>query len=293
MPEQDASKKSGEQVQNESKPLEPIRTNEVKEDKPKWTDKTVAFFTLFLFLAAVIQGFIFYKQWQEMHSGGIDSKALAEATSKAASAAAKNAEAAESFAESSKRINDGITAAVAELNRQAKEVELARQSSVSNSQIALESTVSNFQKDQRAWVGFTTIDGTPQVEKEFSPTAHFINSGRTPALDVRVIMFGLPGRMRQEPKFPMLPNGEKGSRNQFMPNVPYENSVHILWNQQISESGFSERLAANEVTVYVMGRFDYKDTFGIPHWTTFCQFLNSQRGWNACENYNESDNNER
>jgi hypothetical protein len=93
MPEQYASKEPAEQVQNQPKPIEPIVTdeapvvpnahsaheewNKTKEDKPKWTDKTVALFTLCLFLVAIVQGYIFYKQWQEMHSGGDDTHNLA------------------------------------------------------------------------------------------------------------------------------------------------------------------------------------------------------------------------
>jgi hypothetical protein len=108
MLEQDASKEPAKHVQTQPKPIEPIRTDKAKVipssyssdeerdkangDKPKWTDKAVVFFTLCLVAVAIWQGIIFRKQWQEMHSGGVDTHALADAAKAQAEAAKAQAE---------------------------------------------------------------------------------------------------------------------------------------------------------------------------------------------------------
>src|SRR5882672_11071972 len=91
MPEQCSSKEPAKQIENQ--PIKPVRTdkapvvpsthsphkeqNETKEDKAKWTDKAVVFFTFCLVAVAIWQGIIFRRQWQEMHSGGTDTHDLA------------------------------------------------------------------------------------------------------------------------------------------------------------------------------------------------------------------------
>jgi hypothetical protein len=173
-----------------------------------------------------------------------------------------------------------------------KSVESARKSSDAASKQALGATIDNFHKDQRAWVGFTKMEGIPKSGEDFIPTANFINSGRTPAFEVRAVMGGIVDQIGKEPSFQFPPFNENvGSRNQFMPNVPYNNGIYIDWTPQIPQRDFGSRVAAKEVTVYVVGRFDYKDSFGVPHWTTFCQYLTYQFAWVACNHYNESDHN--
>ncbi|HTF69709.1 MAG TPA: hypothetical protein VK638_44240 [Edaphobacter sp.] len=131
MPEQDAFKEPAKQVQSQPKPSEPVRLNdtqvvqvpiphgevhnEAKEDEPKWTDKTVALFTLCLFLVAVIQGIIFYKQWQEMHSGGVDTHALADAAKSQADAAKAQADAAKAQANEAEAQVEKMTEALGKL----------------------------------------------------------------------------------------------------------------------------------------------------------------------------------
>jgi len=63
LPEENPAQKPADQIQ--SQPIEPVSP---KSDKPNWTDKTVTFFTLCLVVVAIVQGVIFYEQWQEMHS---------------------------------------------------------------------------------------------------------------------------------------------------------------------------------------------------------------------------------
>jgi hypothetical protein len=107
-------------------------------------------------------------------------------------------------------------------------------------------------------------------------------------------MGAVPGSTTSEPEFPNLVIDDRaGSTNQFMPNIVYKNGVGIpnQYRQIIQSSTFLSDLNSGSRTIYVFGRFDYKDTFRNPHWTTFCQRLTPQHAWVACNKYNESDGN--
>ena len=268
--------------------LAPVNKFTRNEKVMMWLTGVIAFGTL---VSAVAIGF----QWYELHEGGFDTAAIAKAAKQQACAAQKSAQAARDFADSAANINVGITDAVKELNRQAKEAELSRRTSSEASQKTLDATISNFHRDQRAWVGITKIEGTLKLNEGFNPTAYFMNSGRTPAIHVTTFMQVIPGVIGNEPDIPVPDSDGRGSINQFMPGVPYENSVRMSKeHREIIESvPFLTDLDAGYRTIYIIGRFDYTDTFGSPHWTTFCHFFTKFHSWVACNQHNESDENGR
>jgi hypothetical protein len=274
---------------------EPPKTRFQRFKKWVWpmefSNAVMILLTAFIALGTIVSAVAIGFQWHEMHEGGKDTTAIAKAAKQQACAAQKSAQAARDFADSAANINVGITAAVKELGRQAREVELSRNTSSETSQKALEASISNFHRDQRAWVGVIKIEGALKSNQNFSPTAYFMNSGRTPALHVRASMGVVPGVVGREPFLPTWPDNGRGSTNQFMPGVLYENSVPMTEDyKKIIESGdFLTELNSGSRTVYVMGRFDYTDTFGEPHWTTFCHFITQLHAWVACTKYNESD----
>jgi hypothetical protein len=208
-------------------------------------------------------------------------------------AAKQNAGAAGNFAVSAQKINQGIGDAVDKLAAQAAEIEASRESSVEESQRSLRTTLRNFQRSERAWVGFTKMDRTIKPEDVLEPTAHFINSGRTPAFDVYAQIEGFPRRVGDFPQPFTAEHSPLSSKNQFMPNVDYEQSVYVDWTTSpVKIDDFPRYFLSEKVTIYVMGRFDYIDGNGVQHWTTFCQFLHPPGGWGACPKYNDSDKNE-
>jgi hypothetical protein len=142
----------------------------------------LAVFTVVLAATSVGTIWILKNQLREMHEGGIDTHALADATEKMKSSAEKSAQASRDFADTETKISSGIMSAAQELDRQAKELELARQDSVRGSNQALESAINNFHLDQRAWVGFVEMKGDIKGEELFIPIAYFMNSGRTPTI---------------------------------------------------------------------------------------------------------------
>jgi hypothetical protein len=69
---------------------------------------------------AIVVGLAVFAQWYEMHTSGVDTKAIAEASKQQASAATKSAQAARDFADTAALINTGIGDAVKKLDAQAK-----------------------------------------------------------------------------------------------------------------------------------------------------------------------------
>jgi hypothetical protein len=217
MPEQDASKEPAKQVQNQPKPIEPLRSdeaqvvpspvssveerNETKEDKPKWTDKTVALFTLCLFLVALVQGYIFYKQWQEMHSGGVDTKALADSAKSQADAAKAQADEAakqvekmtESLGKTDALIKEA-TAQAAATNRLAEQAQRSADYAKQSIDTAVDA--------ERPWVGVSFYKADEFTEgKTAKITIQYTNSGKRPAT-VSMTYGGAP--MEKLPPFPNM-----------------------------------------------------------------------------------------
>jgi len=54
-----------------------------------------------------------------------------------------------------------------------------------------------------------------------------------------------------------------------------------------------KQINAGTQRIYVYGRIEYDDVFGIHHWATFCQFYLASGAYTFCPNYNETDRNEK
>ena len=64
-------------------------------------------------------------------------------------------------------------------------MEDARKSSEGEAKNALQSTIDDFHRDQRAWVGLSAISGAPTLGEIFTISPAYVNTGKTPALDLR------------------------------------------------------------------------------------------------------------
>lgn len=99
------------------------------------------------------------------------------------------------FKGSAQGIDGNLGNAVAQLEVQAKNIDMARQSTEKSAKASLQASIDTFHKDQRAWVGFTSLRTAPDsalnrvsIGVNFQHlSAQFINTGRTPALNVKVI----------------------------------------------------------------------------------------------------------
>ena len=110
-------------------------------------------------------------------------KINASSTEQIAAASERNATAAENFSGSASHINQGVGDAVKKLNLQAH-------ASKTIAEQARKSLLASFRSD-RAWIGvqhFQLLHYDPGVPVEF--TYDLVNSGKTPALNVRLDVRG-------------------------------------------------------------------------------------------------------
>jgi hypothetical protein len=121
-----------------------------------------------------------FLQWREMHNGGIDTHALADAAGRQASAA-------QQFATSAGQIKDGVNGAVSQLQTAVDKLQAMAQAS-SNSVTAARKAM---QLDERAWIAVDQI-GIKVVPAgkdlgSYQIVAVLKNTGRTPAHAVHSI----------------------------------------------------------------------------------------------------------
>ncbi|WP_433964253.1 hypothetical protein [Tunturiibacter gelidiferens] len=248
MTEQDAFKGLTEQIQNQSDPTKPIRAyeaevvpsshssyeeqNKTKEDQPKWTDKAVAFFTICLVGVAIWQAVIFNRQWEEMHTGGEDTKALATAADTQAKAAKAQADEAkeqvgkmvESLAKTDALIRQATAQATA-TNRLAVQA----QRSADYAKQAVDNSI----ESERPWVGVSSYRVDNFVEgKTAKITINITNSGKRPASSKAIYEAAV---FKSLPLFPSV-TGQQTSLAYILPGAPFSSTL----TYDVSERAFSD-----------------------------------------------------
>jgi len=228
-------------------------------------------------------------QWYEMHSGGVDTKALADA-------AGKQAEAANTLAEQAKAQTGKMDESL-KLTGQAVN---AATISAKAAKVSVEVTRTIMKVDKRAWIGLDYITPDPlilEVGKTFGYKAGIINTGKTPALNLRIYSIIEPVDEGKRPNFsyvgihPIIggflpPNGKAALPLNVLINVrrPEKPSAIIeQWQLDLFKS--------KKFNIYSHGRIEYEDIFGDHHWMTYCSYLPypSISSFAFCPEHNEND----
>ncbi len=117
-------------------------------EKAKWTDIATVVLTVGIVLTAIIQAWIFNRQWTEMHTAG-------EQTDRMISAAKQI----ESDLNASNQQNQDAFKQTLDTNR------IALKKNLEQSQASLNTTIHNFQRDQRAWIGLGEMSSRNLTQK--------------------------------------------------------------------------------------------------------------------------------
>jgi hypothetical protein len=190
MAEDDGPNQPAQQPKSQPRPAE--EHHPASEDKPKWTDIAIAFFTVCLVAVAYWQGHIFDKQWNEMHSGGVDTHELAlAAKAQADEAKAQVEKLTESLTKTEKLI--GATKALADDTKTLADNTL-RQANAT--QAIAEQSIT----EGRPWIGIGVTVAGFEATKEAKATFQVTNSGRRPA-KINLLRFS----SREYLEFPELP----------------------------------------------------------------------------------------
>jgi len=158
--------------------------------------------------------------------------------------------------------------------------------------------------DLRAWVTVThifapgdAIAGARQATPDMGKAqVNIRNTGRTPALQVKMIAFvkqtldrelpDLRSELEDKEKYldgvrVLLPGREDGYQPEWATGS--KKTGRISLDQSIMKEIKSGQ------GLFVYGRVDYEDVYGAKHWTTYCSQLNDEERWIPCQKYNEVD----
>jgi hypothetical protein len=303
MPEQDGSKGPTEQIQNQSVPTKPIRTDEAevvpsahsahkennhaKDHKPKWTDRTMAFFTVFLFLAAVIQAVIFFKQWQEMHTGGTDTHDLALAAKSQADETKAQVE----------KMNEGLTKTdklIAEATAQATSTKILADDTLKQAK-ATRDLVSQSTNEGRPWLGVTITVSDFEAGKESKVGFLTTNSGKRPAKLTGIHLGG--NEYKEFPKEPTFGSSGFGGGSTVVIVPGSGSGIELIIPKGFTDEANMTRLNAasiGDLHFFVYERVDYEDVIThTTHWTKTCMMYHPKTdsiaaGFAYCSTYNDA-----
>lgn len=220
------------------------------------TNKTLAWFTGALVLATFCT--IGVGIWQ-----GFISQKAANAAKEAVGVASRTLE-------ETQRSN----ARQAQLAEQARrDASAAAEANSKQANASLQTTIDNFHQEQRPWivpVGLV-LPYEPDETKDPVTKVTFANVGKTPAIETFSLSQVDAGP--NQPAFPIRDSDKKVSRGfgTIPPGIG-------TYSYETSNTGFGQNLhpdvltayrAGNE-TIFVFGKFFYKDVVGNSHWTTFC-----------------------
>jgi hypothetical protein len=161
----------------------------------------------------------------------------------------------------------------------------------------------SFKQDERAWMAFKFVEGsiTFTINKSFLVPTELLNTGKTPAKNVHGnIMVGV--FEKGEPLDFSYSAGHANYKVQagtiFPSGKIVESFEGIKHGQERTEPiiftvPLKNDLFSAKSFIVVHGRIDYKDIFGIEHWTTYCRYvLHPELISEECTRYNDTDDNQ-
>jgi hypothetical protein len=234
----------------------------------------MAIFTALLFALNGVTVVILRNQLKEMHEGGIDTHALAQAAS-------DQADAAQQFSDTAEDINGDINGAVDQL-----------QAAADNAKVSIQATQTAMRLEQRAWVSILYADLTkePAVTEPLNITFRLTNTGRTPAKNLTTkgatyIWNGVPPPVQDWTKIKSVGTGilfPNSTTGEMKGGPPLDNIT------QPSLDAYHNHAS----DIYVRIRLDYDDVFGCHHWTQICgkhSFGSNHDSFELCEPPGEND----
>lgn len=168
------------------------------------------------------------------------------------------------------------------------------------SKVALDATIENFHLEQRAWVGPTivsyprhTVNGNKVYVKEgekFTADISVINSGKTPARDVRTVttvFFEKPRTILKQ----QVPKNVKDLQGVgiLQPGARLEISTVFPRNGAVISKNDIEEITSGRAIISIVGEINYSDVFKESHFAKFCfQLRHDLTGFHGCKKGNDA-----
>jgi hypothetical protein len=164
--------------------------------------------------------------------------------------------------------------------------------------------------DDRAWIMFIWDVPHPSDQDLLVVTSHMVNYGKTPAFKLRVVAAATLASINDMPEFdysegtghphvtsdgPIFqPRQADYSTEPFLIPVFVR---HTATGQMVKfNDALNQKLRSRELVVYIHGRIDYDDIFGVRRWVTFCDIYpriavstGPTPGIRACADHNATD----
>lgn len=225
-------------------------------------------------------------QYREMKSGSKDTHTLAEAAktqsekmSNVSDAADKIRKAAEDMVLQDQRIADNAKDSLDASNRQSK--------------AALDASIAASKLDQRAWVVLKHVSGVPEVNKPWNVQIYFINTGKTPARNVRMtchITYTTGESAEHLIEFAATVPDTRPTL--IAPNDPSTFcSLDALLPLKISRVAQDtlDSFSGGKLVLFAHGFATYDDVAGTKHWVTFCRVMDGDgKTWHGCKTHNDT-----
>lgn len=246
----------------------PPRKPEYWYNRVSITDWITAISTLVIMVWAGLQ-------WYEMHTGGTDTKTIAEAAktnacaaTQIAAASDRNATAAENMSTAADQIRKAAENMVVQEQRVADASKSAIEASNRQSKAALDASIAAFRNDERAWVGvgaYTTPKFT--ASDPFAFAIPFVNSGKSPAIRTeKLIYFAITT------SWPTGPTPKPNDK--FEPAAAIAPQGTYVVNITNRAPNFNDIMAKKSFLSF-SGTFRYYDVYGsVAHETSFCLVFN-------------------
>lgn len=186
--------------------------------------------------------------------------------------------------------------------------QMLRQSHLANA--TLTQSIKSFRIDERAWIELEPIHGamfsarTEKIGADFAYPIYIKNFGKTVARDVTL----RASRNGTQSSITMGDSAEQIAWEQdklLLGKVPTAADIPIVISVRrvlapntttpvpaILHGQEPQYFTNTEWVSYIIGRVDYTDSFGVPHWVKFCFFVANPRGeLRNCKEGNDEDRN--
>jgi hypothetical protein len=165
----------------------------------------------------------------------------------------------------------------------------AMETSNKQSKAALDTTIRNSRLDERPWVVLRQIAGIPELDKPWNVQMFFVNTGKTPARNVRLNCHTTFETTESAVKF-----GEKVPDSRPALIAPNDLSTFCVLDPLAPKIPKVTRdviniLTNKTATLFVYGFVTYDDISGLKHWLTFCRIMEPDgKSWEGCQTHNDT-----
>jgi hypothetical protein len=267
---------------------QPNSTKELQEVKKELSsyERSTLRWTRVIVAVNVLTCLFIGLQWYEIRSGSTDTHTLAQAAktqsekmSNMSDAADKIRQAAENMVLQDQRIADNAQNALNASNRQA--------------QAALDATIENFQRDQRAWLGAGDYTYSIVASGPITSSVVILNTGKSPATDIFCRTSGttkLKGDDIRDSDIVYPPDLTFIKQGTDFPNQHFPLNVNGMSITPEQQKIWFENVQSGAWIQYFFGEVRYKDVSGNDHWTHFCtEFVPATKSGTPCPIYNDTD----